>query len=216
MQHYSTNWQAKVTEGWQQALEDEAYNVTGTLKFNNGRTIGRTTAHQILNAYWHKLDRTFFGHAADKGTGIDRWIFSEYGKTGDNLHFHFKAKAPIEPYYFCCIANVLWSRFHHHTARGIYNWITPTLLTVKSARYTVKETRHFTYDVMGLAASHQNKQGTEIEAFQNASQAHRILNKLTLIDIEQAQQIVDWHIEETIKGIYQRQRRAEVRGTQQA
>lgn len=69
---------------------------------------------------------------------------------------------------------------------------------------------------MGLAASHQNEPGIETETFQNPAQAQRILNKLTLDDIEQAQLIVDWHIEETIKHIFQRQRRAEVRGTQQA
>lgn len=213
-QNYKTNWQQRVSDKWQETLADDAYTITGTLKFNSGRTIGRTTASKILNAYWHKLDRTFFGHAANKGIGIERWIFSEYGETGDNLHFHFKAKAPIEPYHFCCIANAMWSKFHRQTASNIYNWITPTILQAKSSGYAVKDTRHFTYDTAGLEASHQNKSNINTTTFQNAAQAQRIINKVSVDEIIKAQQIVDWQIEQTIQRIYHRQRRAEVQGTQ--
>lgn len=212
-QHYKTNWQQRVSDEWRELLADDAYSVTGTLKFNKGTMIGSTAARNILKAYWHKLDRTFFGHAADKGIGIERWIFSEYGSTGDNLHFHFKAKAPIEPYYFCCIANVMWTKFHRQTAGSIYNWITPTVLKANSAGYAVKDTRHLTYDAMGLEASHQNRQTLDISTFQNAAQAQRIINKASLDEISKAQPIVDWQIEQTIQRIYQRQRRAEVQGT---
>ena len=212
-QHYKTNWQKRVGFTWQELLADDAYTVTGTLKFNKGTMIGTTTARNILNAYWHKLDRTFFGHAADKGIGIERWIFSEYGSTGDNLHFQFKAKAPIEPYYFCCIANVMWSKFHRQTSNSLKSWITPTVLKVNSAGYTVKDTRQISYDAMGLEASHQNETILDISTFQNAAQAQRIINKVSLDEISKAQPIVDWQIEETIKRIYQRQRRAEVQGT---
>ena len=212
-QHYKTNWSKQVSEAWQHLLADEAYTVTGTLKFNKGTMIGTTTASSILNAYWHKLDRTFFGHAADKGIGIERWIFSEYGSTGNNLHFHFKAKPPIEPYYFCCIANAMWTKFHQQTAGSIYSWITPTVLKKNSSGYAVKDTRHFTYDTMGLAASHQNNIFIDTSTFQNSAQAQRILNKVNLDEISKAQKIVDWQIEQTMQRIYQRQRRAEVQGT---
>lgn len=212
-QHYKTNWRKQVSETWQQLVADEAYTVTGTLKFNKGTMIGTTTATSILNAYWHKLDRTFFGHAANKDVGIERWIFSEYGSTGNNLHFHFKAKAPIEPYYFCCIANAMWTKFHRQTAGSIYSWITPTVLKTNSSGYTVKDTRHFTYDTMGLAASHQNKIFIDTSTFQNSAQAQRIINKTSLEEITKAQKIVDWQIEQTMQRIYQRQRRAEVQGT---
>lgn len=211
-QHYRTNWQERVCNGWRTELAADEYNVVGTLKFNNGRTIDSTLARNILKAYWHKVDRTFFGHAADKGIGIERWIFSEYGSTGDNLHFHFKAKAPIEPYYFCCIANVMWQKFHKRTAGGIYNWITPTVLQANSSGYTVKDTRKFTYDMSGLEASHQNLTNINIMTFQNAAQAQRILNKASIEEITQAQQIVDWQIEETIRRIQLRKRRAEAQG----
>jgi|AntAceMinimDraft_1070359.scaffolds.fasta_scaffold87325_1 hypothetical protein len=212
-QHYKTNWQQRVGDKWQELLADDAYTVTGTLKFNKGTMIGSTTARNILNAYWHKLDRTFFGHPADKSIGIERWIFSEYGSSGNNLHFQFKAKAPIEPYYFCCIANVMWSKFHQQTSSGIYSWITPTVLKVNSAGYTVKDTRHFKCDAMGLAASHQNEIFIDTSTFQDSAQAKRIINKASLEEIIKAQPIVDWQIEQTIKKINQRQRRAEVQGT---
>ena len=214
MQHsYKTNWNKQVRTTWAKLLADNTYTVTGTLKFNKCNNISTAKAHNILKAYWHKLDRTFFGHAANKGIGIERWIFSEYGSTGDNLHFHFKAKAPIEPYYFCCIANVIWSKFHRLTASSIYNWVTPTVLKANSAGYAVKDTRHFTYDAMGLEASHQNQKALDTTTFQNAAQAQRIINKASLDEISKAQPIVDWHIEQTIQRIYQRQRRTEVQGT---
>ena len=213
-QHYNTNWSKQVSETWQQLLADEAYTVTGTLKFNKGTMIGTTTARNILNAYWHKLDRTFFGHVANRGIGIERWIFSEYSSTGDNLHFHFKAKEPIEAYYFCCIANAIWTKFHQQTSSNIYNWITPTILQANSSSYAVKDTRHFTYDTAGLEASHQNKSHINTATFQNAAQAQRIIKKASINEISKAQKIVDWQIKETIRRIYQRQRRAEVQGTQ--
>lgn len=213
-QNYKINWRQSVSDKWQELLSDDAYTVTGVLKFNKGAAIGRTTASKILNAYWHKLDRTFFGHAANKGIGIERWIFSEYGGTGDNLHFHFKAKAPIEPYYFCCIANVMWSKFHRQTSSSKYSWITPTVLRINSSGYSVKDTRHFNYDTMGLEASHQNEHTVNISTFQNAAQAQRIINKVSIDEITKAQPTVDWQIEKTIQRILKRQRRAEVRGTQ--
>ena len=213
-QSYKTNWQQRVSDQWQELLADDAYTITGTLKFNKGTLISSTAARNILKAYWHKLDRTFFGHAANKGIGIERWIFSEYGSTGDNLHFHFKAKAPIEPYYFCCIANVMWSKFNKHTSNGAQSWITPTVLHQRSSNYTVKDTRHFTIDTMGPTASHQNTTNINCRTFQNAAQAQRIINQASIEEITKAQKIVDWHIEQTAKKIFLRQRRTEVQGTQ--
>lgn len=107
----------------------------------------------------------------------------------------------------------MWTKFHQQTAHSIYSWITPTVLQANSSGYTVKDTRHFTYDIMGLAASHQNKQFIDTSTFQNSAQAQRILNKVNLEEISKAQPIVDWQIEQTMQRIYQRQRIAEVQGT---
>jgi hypothetical protein len=42
------------------------WDVFGTLKFVNGRTIGRKTAHLLLRSYWNSVDRVFFGKAAER------------------------------------------------------------------------------------------------------------------------------------------------------
>ena len=42
------------------------WDVFGTLKFVNGRTIGRETANKLLRSYWNKIDRVIFGKAAER------------------------------------------------------------------------------------------------------------------------------------------------------
>jgi hypothetical protein len=42
------------------------WNVFGTLKFVNGRTIGRDSADKLLRSYWNKIDRLMFGKAAER------------------------------------------------------------------------------------------------------------------------------------------------------
>lgn len=210
-QHH-TAWDRKVRSTWQQLLADQSYTVTGTLKFNNGSQIGRTTARKLLCAYWHKLDRTFFGPAANKGIGIDRWIFAEYGEDGNNLHFQFKAKAPIDPFHFCCIANLMWTKFDPQTSSSRKSWITPTLLHSNSASYTVKDTANRFCDNIGLAASHQNKTPVDVASFQNQAQCRRILNQVTLDEIIAVEATVNWHIKRTITGILNRQRNTELLG----
>ena len=45
-----------------QALIDhllaQDWNVFGTLKFVNGRTIGRSSADKLLRSYWNRIDRS--------------------------------------------------------------------------------------------------------------------------------------------------------------
>ena len=47
-------------------LVEQDWDVFGTLRFVNGRTIGRNTADKLLRSYWNRVDRVFFGHAADR------------------------------------------------------------------------------------------------------------------------------------------------------
>ena len=55
-------------------LLTQEWNVFGTLKFVNGRTIGRQSAHKLLRSYWNKVDRTFFGKAAERqNMRLPRW-----------------------------------------------------------------------------------------------------------------------------------------------
>jgi len=214
--HYSINWRRAVHRSWTNELSQAHFNVTGTLKFVHAQSISSEAAHKTIKAYWHKLDRTFFGHAADKGMSIERWVFTELGKAGDNAHCHFKAHSPIDPFLFCCIANAMWANFNRHTAQGKKSWITPTQLNTQSAQYTTKGTRDFQFDPTGLASSRTNRHTVNYQSFENSAQAQRILNKVSVEQLEQARQAVEWQIAKTQRLILIRQRRAEVRGIRQA
>ena len=61
-------------------LLEHDWDVLGTLKFINGRTIGRDTADKLLRSYWNRVDRVFFGHAADRqNMRVPRWCFAHEG-----------------------------------------------------------------------------------------------------------------------------------------
>jgi DNA polymerase III delta prime subunit len=45
-----------------QHLMAQDWDVFGTLKFVNGRTIGRHSASKLLRSYWNKMDRMMFGN----------------------------------------------------------------------------------------------------------------------------------------------------------
>ena len=60
-----TDWRRERQDLNEYLLEQD-WDVFGTLKFVDGRSIGRTTANKLLRSYWNRLDRVFFGHAADR------------------------------------------------------------------------------------------------------------------------------------------------------
>jgi hypothetical protein len=67
-----------------QALIDhlltQDWNVFGTLKFVNGRTIGRSSADKLLRSYWNRIDRMMFGKAAARqNMRVPRWCFAHEG-----------------------------------------------------------------------------------------------------------------------------------------
>ena len=82
------------------------WNVFGTLKFVNGRTIGRSSADKLLRSYWNKIDRMFFGKAAERqNMRVPRWCFAHEGSDSENYHIHFALQAPIPDVdHMCCIA----------------------------------------------------------------------------------------------------------------
>lgn len=209
---YNLNWKKLTHEGWAKELANKDYDITGTLKFNNGRRVGKAAANKLLKAYWHKLDRIFFGHAADKGVGIERWVFAEYGELGDNLHYHFKAKAPTEPVFFCAVANIIWSEMNQQTSAQRFSEITPTIDPSKSALYVTKSTKQFHVDEVGFSASHQNKKPVNVEDFQTHAQAKRVLNHVSRDEIYQAINLVKDQIEQAQKRINLRQNKSEALG----
>ena len=97
-----------------QHLLAQDWNVFGTLKFVNGRTIGRTTADLLLRSYWNSIDRVFFGKAAERqNMRIPRWCFAHEGSDRENFHVHFVLKSPIPDVdQTCCILNAVWAQHH--------------------------------------------------------------------------------------------------------
>ena len=68
-----------------QHLLAQDWNVFGTLKFVNGRTIGRETANTLLRSYWNKLDRVIYGKAAERqNLRVPRWCFAHDGADHEN------------------------------------------------------------------------------------------------------------------------------------
>ena len=192
------NW-AKITKGaWEQEIAKGNFDVTGTLKFQNGRKIDRAKAEALLAAYWHRIDRIFFGrYAADDGMGVDRWCFIEFGECGENLHLHFVAKSPCDPILFCCVANAIWSGFNPDTAPLAKNWITPIQDQARTAAYITKETRHLRYDMAGLMCAHRNPGNYQYDNQGNSGQQTRILNRLTIEALEKAHHALEKQIELT-------------------
>ena len=108
-------------------LLEHDWDVFGTLKFVNGRTIGRYTADKLLRSYWNRVDRVFFGHAADRqNIRVPRWCFAHEGSDSENFHIHFLLKSPIEDTeQTSCVLNAIWAQHHTQTAPLAKNWIMP-------------------------------------------------------------------------------------------
>jgi hypothetical protein len=129
----------------QKALMDELltrdWNVFGTLKFVNGRTIGRYTADKLLRCYWNKIDVTFFGKAAERqNIRVPRWCFAHEGSDSENFHVHFALLAPVADIKrSCCVLNAVWAQHHKQTAPMAKNWILPVNDRFEVASYLTKE-----------------------------------------------------------------------------
>ena len=117
------------------------WDVFGTLKFVNGRTIGRATATMLLKSYWNRIDRVFFGHAAQRqNVRVPRWCFAHEGSDSENFHIHFVLKSPIDDTaHACAVLNALWAQHHAQTAPLAKNWIMPAINRFDAANYVTRE-----------------------------------------------------------------------------
>ena len=108
-------------------LMAQPWNVFGTLKFINGRTIGQFAAQKLLRRYWNKIDYVFFGKAAERQrVRVPRWCFAHEGNDSENYHVHFALLSPTASIpCTCTILNAVWTQFHPQTAPLDKNWITP-------------------------------------------------------------------------------------------
>ena len=103
------------------------WDVFGTLKFLNGRTIGRHSANKLLRSYWNKIDRVIYGKAAERqNMRVPRWCFAHEGADSENYHVHFVLKAATpDTEHMCCLLNAVWAQHHAQTAPLAKNWIMP-------------------------------------------------------------------------------------------
>ena len=87
-----------------QHLMAQDWNVFGTLKFVNGRTIGREQLQQLLRSYWNKMDRVIFGKAAERqNMRVPRWCFAHEGSDSENFHVHFVMKSALQTQTACAV-----------------------------------------------------------------------------------------------------------------
>lgn len=203
------NWRKATHSAWRKDILSSGMDVMGVLKFSNGRHITRTDAAKLWATYWHKMDRIFFGHAADKGFGIERRCFTETGCDGENLHMHFAALAPVTTSVFCAVANAVWVNMNRRTANYTYNWITPLLYAEQGAAYTAKSTKLFTIDEIGLRHTWRNTGAQATLHFNTEAQITRIVNAVNLEELEKAHDWVNVHTLQVRKRFEARQARGQ-------
>lgn len=122
-------------------LMAQPWNVFGTLKFINGRTIGRYAAQKVLRRYWNRIDLIFFGKAAERQkVRVPRWCFAHEGSDAENFHVHFALLSPIpDTLHSCIILNAVWAQHHPQTAPLKKNWIAPVQDRTAVAHYLTRE-----------------------------------------------------------------------------
>ena len=124
-----------------QHLLAQDWNVFGTLKFVNGRTIGRQTAKKLLRSYWNNVDRIIYGKAAERqNLRVPRWCFAHEGADHENFHIHFVMPSPLQDTeHMCCLLNAVWAQYHKQTAPLAKNWIMPAQDRAAVASYVTHE-----------------------------------------------------------------------------
>ena len=173
------------------------FNVTGVLSFKDGRRMPPAKAAAIFKSFHHKVDRVFFGRAADKGVGVNRMCFLELSESGSNLHLHFVAQSVGDPTAFCVILNILWHKFNDANASLQKNWITPIESKIRTADYVTKEIRFERTETIGADCGHSNETGVDCDDYDNEAMTNRIANQVTQPLIEEAYDAFLIHVDET-------------------
>mgnify|MGYP001035200758 CR=1 FL=1 len=171
-------------------LLEQNWDVFGTLKFVDGRRIGHTTANTLLRSFWNRVDRTFFGHAAERqNMRAPRWCFAHEGSDSENFHIHFLLKSPIrDTERTCCVLNAVWAQHHTETAPLAKNWIMPAVNRASAVNYVTRE-----YWRMGSATlldemCWDQTSGTEMAKYEHDAQRQRITRAASPIWLRQAKQ----------------------------
>ena len=185
-----------------QALIDhlltQDWNVFGTLKFVSGRTIGRSSADKLLRSYWNRIDRMFFGKAAERqNMRVPRWCFAHEGSDHENYHVHFVMKsAPNITESMCCLLNAVWAQHHAQTAPLAKNWIMPVQDRTAVASYVTHEYWRMGSDTILDKLSWTVEQSYyltdhALDEHYTQQQAQRIQRAASPLWLRQAQQALD-------------------------
>ena len=169
------DWRRERRELTEYLLEQD-WDVFGTLKFVDGRTIGSVTAHKLLRSYWNRIDRVFFGHAADrKGVRVPRWCFAHEGSDTENFHIHFVLKSPIaDTDHACTILNAVWAQHHQQTGPLAKNWIMPVNNRASAVNYVTREYWRLGSATLLDEISWAKTSAAEMAVQETEAQAHRI------------------------------------------
>jgi hypothetical protein len=170
-------------------LLQQDWDVFGTLRFVNGRSIGRNAADKLLRSYWNRVDRVFFGHAADRQKmRVPRWCFAHEGSDSENFHIHFLLKSPlIQAKHACCLLNAVWAQHHKQTGPMIKNWIMPVINRWEVANYATREYWRMGADTQLLDITWDAGCSEALLAYQHEQQAQRINKAASPIWMQQAE-----------------------------
>jgi hypothetical protein len=169
------------------------WDVFGTLKFVNGRTVGRETANKLLRSYCNKIDRVFFGKAAERqNIRVPRWFFAHEGSDSENFHVHFVMKSPLQDTnHMCCLLNAVWAQHHAQTAPLAKNWVMPVQDRVAVASYVTHEYWRIGSDTLLDELCWNRTPVDTMSQYHHDQQAHRIQRAASPLWLKQAQQALD-------------------------
>ena len=181
-----------------QHLLAQNWNVFGTLKFVNGRIIGRHSANKLLRSYWNKVDRVIYGKAAERqNMRVPRWCFAHEGADHENFHVHFVMPSPLQDTeQTCCLLNAIWAQHHTQTAPLVKNWIMPVKDRAAVTSYVTHEYWRMGSDTisdnLSWNAEHSNPQPQHaLNEHYTQQQAHRIQVAANPLWLQQAQQALN-------------------------
>jgi len=175
-------------------LLTQDWNVFGTLKFVNGRTIGRSSADKLLRSYWNRIDRMFFGKAAERqNMRVPRWCFAHESSDHENYHVHFALQAPIPDVdHMCCMLNAVWAQHSSQTAPLAKNWIMPVTDRTAVASYLTHEYWLLGSDTLLDAVSWDDPAATiAFKDYNHLKQANRLSRAASPLWLKQAHQVLD-------------------------
>ena len=176
-----------------QHLLAQDWNVFGTLKFVNGRTIGRETADKLLRSYWNKIDRVMFGKAAERqNMRVQRWCFAHEGADSENFHIHFAMPSPLQDKeHICCLLNAVWAQHHTQTAPLAKNWVMPVQDRAAVASYVTHEYWRMGSETLLDELCWDRTSANTMAQYNHAQQAHRITRAASPLWLQQAQQALN-------------------------